>query len=45
MSTPPPPLERELDLQISNHRELPESLWQELGSVLALLVLIILWYS
>ena len=41
----PPPLERELDLQISNHRELRESLWQELGSVLALLVLIILWYS
>lgn len=37
----PPPLERELDLQTSNHRELPESLWQELGSVLALLVLII----
>lgn len=34
---PPPPLERELDLQTSNHRELPESLWQELGSALALI--------
>lgn len=34
---PPPPLERELDLQTSNHCELPESLWQELGSALALI--------
>lgn len=34
---PPPPLERELDLQTSNHCELPESLWQELASALALI--------
>lgn len=36
-SNVPPPLERELDLQTSNHRELPESLWWELGSALALI--------
>lgn len=35
--SPPPPLERELDLQTSNHCELPESLWQELASALALI--------
>lgn len=34
---PPPPLERELDLQTSNYCELPESLWQELASALALI--------
>lgn len=33
----PPPLERELDLQTSNYCELPESLWQELASALALI--------